>query len=253
MIDIVDKFNMVDMGGIDIVESQGTAVEGLFTRLLNAIQRCQYQILYNWKFAQIEIVPSPSELLFDGEKVSINGAITVTEDDVVHIYSLEPEPIAPVIEPLTVTENGEYEAPSGVDGYAPVAVNVSCVMSNYADVLYFEQGGVANATAINDETYPRMKISSNATIRTQALFPIIFGTTYNFEFNDSVYEICLEPFNWSATSWGGQPDASIYHVWKDSVTLTGQGGYIAFVFRKKDGTNITPSEIINIGFNISIS
>lgn len=117
MIEIADKFNMVDMGGIDVVESQGVAVDGLFTRLLNAIQNCRYQILYNWKFAQVEITPSPIELVFDGEKVSINDAITVTEDDVVHIYSLEP-----VIESLTVMENGVYEAPLGVDGYNPVVV-----------------------------------------------------------------------------------------------------------------------------------
>ena len=32
---------------------------------------------------------------------------------------------APVIEPLTVTENGTYTAPSGVDGYNPVTVNVA--------------------------------------------------------------------------------------------------------------------------------
>lgn len=31
---------------------------------------------------------------------------------------------APVIEPLEVTENGTYTAPSGVDGYSPVTVNV---------------------------------------------------------------------------------------------------------------------------------
>lgn len=31
----------------------------------------------------------------------------------------------PVIESLSVTENGTYEAPSGVDGYSPVTVNVS--------------------------------------------------------------------------------------------------------------------------------
>lgn len=89
MISAVDKFNMVDMGGIDIVESQGVAVEGLFNRLLTAMQSCRYQMLYNWKFAQIEIAPSYVELLTDGERISINGAVTITEDDVIHIYSLE--------------------------------------------------------------------------------------------------------------------------------------------------------------------
>lgn len=32
--------------------------------------------------------------------------------------------IVPVVEPLEVTENGTYTAPSGVDGYSPVTVNV---------------------------------------------------------------------------------------------------------------------------------
>lgn len=124
MINVVDKFNMVDMGGIDIVESQGVSVEGLFSRLLTAIQNCRYQMLYNWKFAQLEIAPSYVELLFDGERISINGGVTVTEDDVVRIHSLEPEPVEPVIEALTVTENGTYAPAGGVDGYAPVTVEV---------------------------------------------------------------------------------------------------------------------------------
>lgn len=32
---------------------------------------------------------------------------------------------APVIEPLEITENGTYTAPSGVDGYSPITVNVN--------------------------------------------------------------------------------------------------------------------------------
>lgn len=31
---------------------------------------------------------------------------------------------APVIAPLTINENGTYEAPEGVDGYSPVTANV---------------------------------------------------------------------------------------------------------------------------------
>ena len=34
------------------------------------------------------------------------------------------EVVEPIIEPLSVTENGTYTAPDGVDGYSPVAVNV---------------------------------------------------------------------------------------------------------------------------------
>lgn len=32
---------------------------------------------------------------------------------------------SPTINPLSVTQNGEYTAPSGVDGYSPITVNVS--------------------------------------------------------------------------------------------------------------------------------
>lgn len=158
MIDVVNKFNMVDMGGIDIVESQGVAVDGLFSRLLTAIQNCRYQILYNWKFAEIEIVPSPVELVFDGEKVSINEAITVTEDDVVHIYSLEPEPIVPVIESLTITENGVYEAQEGVDGFNPVTVNAETFVrmtQDEWDSLSIEEKKEEGLVVIGDEATPQ--------------------------------------------------------------------------------------------------
>ena len=50
---------------------------------------------------------------------------------IVNIYENTPKPLPiedddkeAVIEPLTVTENGEYTAPEGVDGYNPVNVNV---------------------------------------------------------------------------------------------------------------------------------
>lgn len=121
MIEVSDKFNMVDMGGIDIVKSQGITVDGLFTRLLNAIQQCRYSLLYNWYFAEISIAPTPVELVFDGEKVIINELISIMSDDAVHVTSLE---IPAVIRPLSVGENGIFTPPTGVDGFSPVNVNV---------------------------------------------------------------------------------------------------------------------------------
>lgn len=168
MIDVVNKFNMVDMGDIDIVESQGVAVEGLFSRLLSAIQSCRYQILYNWKFAEVEIAPSLVELVFDGEKVSINEAITVTEDDVVHVHSLEPEPVVPVIEPLTVIENGAYTAPAGIDGYSPITVNVVPVIEPLtvsANGIYEAPEGVDGFSPVTVEVpynHPQSTLRSGA-------------------------------------------------------------------------------------------
>lgn len=124
---VPDKFDMVDMGGIDLIESQGVAVEGLYQKLVDSIAQCRYQCLYNWKFDSIIIPPSYVEMEVREGSVWINEGVSVDENDVIHIYSIEPEPPSPVlpeIEPLTVTENGEYYAPVGVDGYNPVNVNV---------------------------------------------------------------------------------------------------------------------------------
>ena len=124
---VPDKFDMVDMGGIDLIESQGVAVEGLYQKLVESIALCRYQCLYNWNFNGILIPPSYVEMETREDGVWINEGVMVDEEDVIHIYSIEPEPPAPIepeIEPLTVTENGEYYAPVGVDGYNPVNVSV---------------------------------------------------------------------------------------------------------------------------------
>lgn len=124
---VPDKFNMVDMEGIDIIASQGDTIEGLYQKLVESIAQCRYQCLYNWKFNGILIPPTYVEMDIVDDVVWINEGVCVDEEDVIHIYSIEPDPpppILPVIETLSVTSNGTYLAPTGVDGYNPVAVNV---------------------------------------------------------------------------------------------------------------------------------
>lgn len=118
---VPDKFNMVDMEGIDIIESQGVEVPGLYEKLVESIAQCRYQCLYNWKFDGILIPPTYVEMTATDEYVSINGGVSVDVDDIVHIESLV---IRPVIEPLSVNENGAYTPEEGVDGFSPVEVEV---------------------------------------------------------------------------------------------------------------------------------
>ena len=128
MLEPIDKFNIVDMGGIDVVKSQGLRVEGLFTRLLNSIQNCKYTLLTNWNFAEIPIVPTYVELVFDDEEVKINDLISVTSEDIVRVYSLE-KPVEPVTTELIVAENGTYVPEEGVDGFSKVYVNVQATQN----------------------------------------------------------------------------------------------------------------------------
>lgn len=152
---VPDKFNMVDMEGIDLLESQGLEITGLYDKLVESITLCRHTILYNWKFDGVEIPPSYFELEVENNTVAIGDYVAINSDDILHIYSIQTEanivPISiiengifsppigidgyspvtvnvhedPVIQSLTVTEDGTYTAPSGVDGYSPVTVNVS--------------------------------------------------------------------------------------------------------------------------------
>lgn len=131
---VPDKFIRIDLHGIDVLESQGEEIPGLYNELVESIQLCRYQIIYNWKFNGILISPTYVELHLTEDGVKINRYITVTSDDIVHIYSLESPP---VIDSISISENGEYIASGDVDGYSPVIVDIS---PNLAQLTITENG-----------------------------------------------------------------------------------------------------------------
>ena len=139
---VPDKFNMVDMEGIDLIDSQGVEVPGLYQKLVESIAQCRYQCLYNWKFDGILIPPTYVEMTATDESVSINGGVSVDLDDIVHIESLV---ILPVVEALSVTENGVYTPEEGVDGFAPVEVQVDPTIQSlevFSNGVYIAPEGI---------------------------------------------------------------------------------------------------------------
>ena len=112
---------MVDMLGIDLAEANRTVVPGLYSRITEAVNSCGDVVLYNWKFAGIDIAPQHTHILL-GNPITINGSVQVTDMDEVTVIGLPP-PIVPV-SPLEVVENGFYEAAPPASGFNPVRVTV---------------------------------------------------------------------------------------------------------------------------------
>ena len=184
---VPDKFNMVDMGDIDLIESQGTAVEGLYQKLVESIALCRYQCLYNWKFNGILIPPSYVEMELREGEVWINEGVSVDEEDVVHIVSIGPPPVEPVIQSLSVISNGIYTVPSGVDGFNPVSVNVPSSTIIELDHIPLDSEGDAGDYCI--ATFLSPEILGFAVVATT----VARGSSTNFSYwGTSAFRVSLE-------------------------------------------------------------
>lgn len=114
-------YNMVSLDNLDLAEANGDIVEGIYSKILEAMNACGVLMIANWRFADIPIPPSYCTILqFDGY-ITLNGVIKITSSDEVFIEGVYPDV---VITPVQFTENGVYEATEGVDGYNPVTVEV---------------------------------------------------------------------------------------------------------------------------------
>ena len=111
-------YNLVDMGGIDLVTSNGRTVPGLYNKIMQAKDACGSLALYNWKIADIEIPPQYVAIFPMGEYLLINGAIQVTVFDVINVL------ISALTTQLEVHENGIYLPPAPYAGFDSVAVDV---------------------------------------------------------------------------------------------------------------------------------
>ena len=112
------QFNMVNLEWMELSAIDGEVFSGLYSKLLSAAVE-ENVILYNWKFCGIPIPPYYVKITLYSNYLLINDNIKVKSDDTVTILSLEP-----VINSITIRENGTYRALHPTVGFNPVIVDV---------------------------------------------------------------------------------------------------------------------------------
>lgn len=117
---IPSTYSMINLGGIDLADIVGRTFEGIYNTVLSGLSSTKIEIFYNWYFSSI-IIP-PSYVTIDDSVpgvLTVNNSINIYSDDTISVIG-----VVPSVEPITISENGTYNPPSGVAGYSPVIVSV---------------------------------------------------------------------------------------------------------------------------------
>ena len=129
---------------------------------------------------------------------------------------------SPVIQSLSVTQNGEYTAPSGVDGYSPVTVNVS----GGGGGLEYETGTWTPSADVYSQDFYFTNSHSKKPIC------IMLVRTDN-QYVDSANTI----YRWSYIDWYGFCGAGYYYS-----STTRHYGEVRYAYRSSQGFNITTKD-----------
>lgn len=129
-------YNMVDLDGLDLSTVNGTIVPGIYQKITNALSQDKIEIFYHWYYAGL-IIP-PSYVTIDDSvsgRYTINGVVVVQSNDRVSAIGN-----IPVLETLTVIENGNYSPGQGVTGFSSVSVSVPDIPSVLDHLSVTENG-----------------------------------------------------------------------------------------------------------------
>lgn len=108
-----------------------------------------------------------------------------------------------------------------------------------------EQGAIG---ANEGYTYEECKSANNTRIRTKELIKLEKSAINSIRFNKQKYEVVAQWFNDDKKLYGG--GSGISNTWQTDYFSFSDVPYVAIAIRKKDGTNITPSEIEEVELKV---
>ena len=173
-------------------------------------------------------------------EITENGTYDTTENNEV---TVDVSGSSSVVQPLSVTQNGTYTPPSGVDGYAPVTVNVSGGGEDWVSLKnYIESSGTQYINSGYSPTAnTKFEVIANASDN-QIAYPALFG-----ERTSTSNEVVI------FTEYGNANVAMVFANGDSSVL---QGNYERFHIGEKckymlsaDG-NISLHDTDNYGFSL---
>ena len=186
------------------------------------------------------IVP-PNRMLWDGKKKTTSMLAAVREDDYFSGYEYEMEgvPYATYRPSDAWLTNAQKSAHLGETyrNTLPATGNLAKSDSN-GNPLWIEQGGSIIGSGYGN-TFEQQRVISNSFCRTKTIFVYYKGMVIGNVPNNIQFAIILYDKNKKYTTQTGYISDGFTTTWDDF-------GFVSFIFKKKDGTAITPSDLVGI-------
>ena len=186
------------------------------------------------------IVP-PNRMLWDGKKKTTSMLAAVRDDDYFRGYESEMEGVPyatyrPSDAWLTTAQKNAHLGET-YRNTLPATGNLAQLDRNGLP-RWIEQGGSIIGSGYGN-TFEQQRVISNSFCRTKTIFVYYKGMVIGDVPNNILFSMILYDKNKKYTTQTGYISDGYTTPWDDF-------GFVSFVFKKKDGTAITPSELVRI-------